>query len=145
MADTPHYWTPEFTDVYVAELNRDPDFQKAARKFTGVLVMRALDAPETKDVEARYHVDHGKVRVETDREDAPSSAIRNRVFDKSRHFARTTAPYQMWCKLDRGEMNVVQAIAHPDYKVEGPKLKIMTSIGMLNAMAAVAKRLPKKY
>jgi hypothetical protein len=145
MTDPQTYWTPEFTDIYVAELNRDPDFQKASRKFTGVLVMRALDAPGGKDVETRYHVDRGTVRVETDREDAPSSALRGRPFDKSRYFARTTAPYPMWCKLDRGDMNVVQAIAHPDYKVEGSKLKIATNIGMLNAMAAVAKRLPKKY
>jgi putative sterol carrier protein len=145
MADPLQYWTPEFTDVYIAELNRDPDFQKASRKFSGVLVMRALDAPEGKDVEARYHVDRGRVTVETDRQDAPSTDIRNRVFDKSRMFARTTAPYPMWCKLDRGDMNVVQAIVHPDYKVEGPKLKIVANMAMLNAMAAVAKRLPKKY
>ncbi len=145
MAEPHTYWTPAFTEVFVDELNRDPSFQKAARKFRGTLVMRALDAPEGKDVEAVYHVDHGRVTFESEREDAPSSKIRSRPFDKSRSFARTTAPYSLWCKLDRGEMNVVQAIASPDYRVEGPKLKIMANLGMLNAMDAVAKRLPKKY
>lgn len=146
MSDAPHhYWTPEFTELFVAELNRDPNFQKAARKFSGTVIMRALDAPGGKDVEAVYHIDRGRVSVESEREDAPSSAIRNRAFDKHRAMARTTAPYSLWCKLDRGEMNVLQAIASPDYQVEGSKLKVMSNVGMFNAMTAVARRLPKRY
>lgn len=146
MPEEPYtYWTPPFTDVYVAALNEDPEFQRAARKFRGLLVMRALDAPEGKDVETRYHIDHGRVTVESEREDAPSSTLRNRPFDKRGTFARTTAPYPVWCKLDRGEMNVVQAIAHPDYRIDGSKLKIMANVALLNAMSAVARRLPKRY
>lgn len=145
MSDAPTYWTPAFNEVFIAELNRDPAFQKASRKFRGNIVMRCLDAPEGKDVEARYVVDHGRVTLEIDRQDAPSSAIRHRPFDRSHDFARTTAPYELWVKLDRGDMNVVQAIAHPKYQVEGSKLKIMANLGMFNAMNAVATRLPKSY
>lgn len=132
-------------DILVEELNRDPGFQKAARKFRGTIALRCLGTPEGKDVEAIYEIDRGRVTVRAEFDDAPSTAIRQRPFDKSRLFARTTATYELWVRLDKGEMNVVQAVAHPEYKVEGPKIKIMTNIGVFNAMGAVAARLPKAY
>ena len=144
MAET-LYWSEDYTKRYVEALRSDPDFQKAARKFAGGIVFRCLDTPEGTDVEATYHIAHGQVRVERHTEPAPSSAIRGSKHDPSVAFARTTAPYALWCKLDRGDMNVLQAIASPDYHVEGSKLKIMSNVGMLNAMSAVASRVPKRY
>ena len=145
MSDPKRYWTQPFMDILVDELNRDPGFQKAARKFRGMVALRCLDTPEGKDVEAVYEIDRGRVTLNAEFGDAPSSTIRDRPFDKSKYFARTTAPYDLWVRLDKGEMNVVQAIAHPKYKVEGPKIKIMTNIGVFNAMGDVAARLPKAY
>ena len=144
MAET-LYWSEDYTKQYVEALRSDPDFQKAARKFQGAIVFRCLDTPEGTDVEATYHIDHGAVRVDRRAEPAPSRAIRESKHDASIAFARTTAPYALWCKLDRGEMNVLQAIASPDYHVEGSKLKIMSNVGMLNAMSAVASRVQKRY
>lgn len=141
----PRYWTREFTDVYVKALESDPSFQKATKSFSETLVLRCLDTPDRKDVEATYRIDRGRVKVDVRIEDAPSRALRESKFDKHAAMARTTAPYSIWVKLDRGEMNVLQAIASPDYHVEGPKLKIVTSMGVLNAMSAVASRLPKSY
>jgi len=145
MSEPERYWTQPFIDILEKELNRDPGFQKAARKFQGRVALRCLDTPEGKDVEGIYEIDRGRVTIHAEFDDAPSSAIRNRPFDKSRLFARTTAPYDLWVRLDKGEMNVVQAIAHPQYKVEGPKIKIMTNIGVFNTMGDVASRLPKRY
>ena len=145
MAELPLYWSAEQTDEYVEALNRSPEFQKAARKFDDAVVFRCLDHPSGKDVEVVYTIDRGAVTADRREEDAPSSALRQEPFDKSRAFARTTAPYAVWVKLDKGEMNVVQAIASPDYRVEGSKLKIATNIGVFNAMSAVASKLPKRY
>ncbi|UJR85832.1 hypothetical protein [Sandaracinus amylolyticus] len=143
MTDT-LYWSETYTDQYVEALRRDADFQKAARKFEGSMTFRCLDTPEGTDVEATYVIDKGAVSVTRRAEKAPSSALRAAPIEKS-VFARTTAPYALWCKLDRGEMNVLQAVASPDYQVEGSKLKIMANIGVLNAMSAVASRVPKRY
>ncbi len=92
-----------------------------------------------------YRIKNGQVSEERREEPAPSRAIRDAPFDKKKAFARTTAPYAIWTKLDRGEMNVVQTLTSPDYHLEGPKLKIMANIGVFNAMSAVASRLPKRY
>ena len=146
MADNlPRYWTQDFLDVFVKALHDDADFQKATKKFSNRFALRCTDTPDGKDVVATYTVDHGKVSVDMQEEEAPSSSIRNAPFDKKSLLARTTAPYGVWTKLDKGEMNVVGALTSPDYKLEGSKLKIMANIGVFNAMNAVAAKTPKSY
>jgi putative sterol carrier protein len=146
----PLYWSDAYSRALVEAFRKDPDFQKAARKFDDTIVLRCLDAPTEEgngkeDVEAVYRIRHGEVTLTRRAEPAPSRALRDAPFDKGSVFARTTAPYALWARLDRGEMNVLQALASPDYVVEGPKLKIMANIGLFNAMSAVASRLPKRF
>ncbi len=143
MSDLLRYWTPEFADLFVKTLNEDGDFQKAARKFDDTIVLVCLDTPDGKDVSQALHIHRGRVTQDLVIEDAPG-ALRRAPFDK-KTMARTTAPYAVWCKLDRGEMNVVQAIASPDHKIEGPKLKIARSLPVLNALSAVASGIDKRY
>lgn len=144
MTDLFRYWTPEFAEYYVAALNDDAGFQKAARKFEDVIALMCLDTPDGKDVCQTLHIDRGRVRQDLEVEDSPGP-MRRRPFDKKTTMARTTTPYAIWCRLDRGQMNVAQALVSPDYKVEGPKLKIARSLGVLNALSAVASKLPKTY
>ncbi len=139
------YWTQEFVDAHVENLLRDPSFQKASRSFKGTIVLQCLGAPNGKDVSSKYHINKGDMTVDVSFEDSPSQAIRNEPFDSKRFFARTTAPYELWTKLDRGQINVIQAIASPDYRVEGPKLRIMANINLFRAMNDVAARMDKSY
>lgn len=142
----PRYWTPEFVEAYVDALNEDADFQKKAKGFTDIIVLRCLDDPAGEDIEAAYRFEDGVVEdVELWIDDAPSEEMRNDPFDKNRAFARATAPYSVWKKLDRGEMSVLAALASPDYQIEGPKLKIMSKIDVLNGMSTVAAALDKTY
>lgn len=141
----PLYWSSEFTDKLVAALRIDPAFLAASRKLDDTIVLRCLETPEGLDVEATYRIVRGTVELTRREEKSPSRAIRDVPFDGSRLFARTTAPFSVWTKLDRGEMNVLQAIASPEYAVEGPKMRIMMNIGLFNAMGAVAAKIPKRY
>lgn len=143
--ELPLYWSDAFVDVFVKALGDDAAFQKAARRFHGVVVLRCLDAPGGDDVEATYRIDAGVVTASVRRERAPSSGLRQAPFDKAVALARTTASYDLWRALDRGEMSVVRAIASPDYHVEGSKLSIVSNIGVFNAMSAVAAGIDKRY
>lgn len=145
MSEPPLYWSAPQTAEYVRALNEDAPFQKAARKFDDSVIFRCFDTPEGTDVEVTYRIQNGKVTEERREEPAPSRTIRDERFDKGKAFARTSAPFSVWTKLDKGEMNVLQAIASPEYHLEGSKLKIMANIGVFNAMNAVANRLPKRY
>lgn len=146
MSDAPRYWSPEFIEVFVERLNDDPDFQRTARGFSETIILRCLGTPAEEDVEAAYGFEEGEVvNVDLWIDDAPSEDMRNDPFDKSEGMARATASYETWCKLDRGEMGVMQALASPDYTIEGPKLRIMTNIGVLNGMSEVAAKIEKTY
>jgi hypothetical protein len=144
MTDLLRYWTPEFAEHYVKALNADTGFQNTAKRFDDTIVLVCLDTPDGKDVQQTLHIRKGRVTQDLDVADAPSP-FRKAPFDKKKALARTTAPYSVWVKLDKGEMNVVQALASPDHKVEGSKLKIVSALPVLNALSAVAARLDKTY
>ena len=142
----PRYWSPEFIEAFVEALNEDAAFQQAAGSFSETVVFRCLDTPDGEDVEATYTFEDGEVvDVELWIDDAPSEDLRDEPFDKREALARATATYEVWCKMDRGEMGVLQALASPDYEIEGPKVRIMTNIGVLNGMSTVAANIEKTY
>ena len=146
MADRPQYWTPEFVEAFVEAMNDDAAFQKAAGSFTNTIIFRCLDHPTGEDIEAAYTFEDGQVTdVELWMEDAGDPDFRDDPFDKTAALARATAPYRVWVQLDKGEMTPLGALTSPDYQIEGPKLKIMSNMGVLNGMGDVASRIDKTY
>lgn len=146
MSDAPRYWTPAFVEAFVEALNTDPEFQKAARSFSNTIVLRCLDTPDGEDVSAAYTFEDGSVTdVDLWIDEAPSEGMRNDAFDRSEAVARATASYDVWTKLDNGEMNVMQALASPDYSIEGSSIKIMANIQVFRGMNAVAANVDKTY
>ncbi|GIV61168.1 MAG: hypothetical protein KatS3mg044_0034 [Rhodothermaceae bacterium] len=145
MSAPPRYWTPAFIERFVDRMNHDPDFQKEIQGFEGAIELRCLDTPDGKDVSATYTFDEGFVSVKVDEDAAPSARLREQPFDRKRLFARATAPYAVWKKLDTGEMTAVGALASPDYRIEGSKMKIMLNMNVFNAMSALAAGIEKTY
>lgn len=147
MAETaPRYWTPEFIEKFVSAINNDVDFEKTAGSFTDTIILRCFDTPDAQDVEAAYTFEAGRVTdVNVWMDDAPCMEMRNDPFDKNEAMARATATYAIWTQLDRGQMNVLQALTSPDYTIEGPKLKILANIGIFNGLNAVAAVVEKTY
>lgn len=141
----PRYWTEPFVDALVAALNQNPKFQKAARSFKASVALRVLDTPDGLDATATYTIESGRVVKHTFETWEAGGAMRTLVFDKKQLLARTTTSYATWLKLDRGEINVAQALVSPDYKIEGSKFKIMRHIGVFTAMGDIAAKLPKRY
>lgn len=145
MTDLPRYWSRAFIDRFVERLNEDADFQREAATFSDTIVLQCLDAPGGRDVGAAYTIDAGYVTVEVVDEAAPSDAVRERPFDASSAMARATAPYRIWKELDSGSMNVLGALASPEYRIDGPRLRIMMNLGIMNHMSRVAALVPKSY
>lgn len=146
MPDVPRYWTPAYIEAFVEALNEDDEFQRTARGFSESLSFRCLDTPDGEDMEAIYTFEDGEV-VDVDLwvDDAPSEELRADPFDSGVVLARATASYETWCKLDRGELGVMQALASPDYQVEGSKLRIMANIGVIMRMGTVSSSVRKTY
>lgn len=142
----PRYWSPAFIEAFVDALNDDPDFARTASSFTDTILLRCFDTPDGHDIEAAYTFEDGQVvNVEVWMDEAPCVEMRNEPFDKDEAMARATATYDVWMQLDRGEMSVLAALTSPDYRVEGPKLRILANINILNGMNVVAAALEKTY
>jgi len=80
-----------------------------------------------------------------EREGKAPSPIRHEPFDGSRFLARTTAPYAFWKRLDAKEIGVLHVITSPDYRLEGPKLKVLRHLKVFTMMGDVASDMPKRY
>lgn len=146
MPDAPRYWTPEFVEAFVDALNTDSDFQRAAGSFSNTIILRCFGTPDDEDVSAAYTFEDGTVTdVDLWIDDAPSDDMRNDEFDRSEALARATATYDVWTKLDKGEMNVMQALSSPDYQIEGSTIKIMANIQVFRGMNTVAAKVDKTY
>lgn len=146
MADVPRYWTPEFVQHFVEALNSDDEFQSKASSFSDTIVLRCLDTPDGEDVSAGYTFEDGQV-VDVDLwiDDAPSEQMRDDPFDKSKAMARATAPYDVWVKMDRGEMSATAALTSPNYNIEGSMMRIMSNMGVFKGMNVVAAKVEKTY
>lgn len=146
MSDAPRYWTPAFVERFVEVLNSDPAFQRTAGSFSDTIVLRCFDTPDGEDITAAYTFDDGQVvDVDVWIDEAPSEAMRDDPFNGEAALARATATYDTWAKLDKGEMGVMQALASPDYEIEGSTLKIMANIGVFRGMNKVAADIEKTY
>lgn len=146
MSDAPRYWTPEFVERFVESLNSDEEFQDTAGTFSKTVELRCLDTPDGEDVSATYTFEDGKV-VDVDLwiDDAPSDEMREESIDKNAVMARATADYDVWVRMDKGEMGAAEALASPDYQIEGSMMQIMSNMGVFRGMMSVAAGVEKTY
>jgi putative sterol carrier protein len=146
MSDAPRYWTPEFVERFVEALNSDEEFQNTASSFSKTVELRCLDTPDGEDVSATYTFEEGEV-VDVDLwiDEAPSEQMREEPVDKDAVMARATAPYDVWVKMDKGEMGSTEALASPDYQIEGSMMQIMSNMGVFRGMNKVAANVEKTY
>jgi len=144
--DAPRYWTPEFVERFVESVNGDEEFQDKAGSFSETVELRCLDTPDGEDVSATYSFEEGQI-VDVDLwiDDAPSDQMRDEPVDKSEVMVRATAPYDVWVKMDKGEMGSTEALASPDYQIEGAMMKIMSNMGVFRGLNKVAAHVEKTY
>ena len=146
MSDAPRYWTPEFVEAFVESINNDEDFQETAGSFSETIELRCLDTPDAEDVSATYTFEEGRI-VDVDLwiDEAPSEQMREEEVDTDAIMARATAPYDVWVQMDKGEMGAAEAIASPDYQIDGSMMQVMSNMGVFRGMMSVAAEVEKTY
>lgn len=144
--DPPRFWTPDFVERFVEAINGDEEFQETASSFSETVELRCLDTPEDEDVSATYTFENGEI-VDVDLwiDEAPSEQMRNEEVDTDEVMVRATAPYDVWVKMDRGDMGSTEAIASPDYEIKGSMMQIMSNMGVFRGMNEVAANVEKTY
>jgi len=144
--DAPRYWSPAFVERFVEAINSDDEFQDTAGSFSETVELRCLDTPDDEDVSATYTFEDGQI-VDVDLwiDDAPSEQMRDEPVDKDAVMVRATAPYDVWVKMDKGEMGSTEALASPDYQIEGAMMRIMSNMGVFRGMNKVSANVEKTY
>ena len=144
--DVPRYWTPEFVEAFVESINSDEEFQDKAGSFSETIELRCLDTPDAEDVSATYTFEEGRI-VDVDLwiDEAPSEQMREEEVDTDAIMARATAPYDVWVQMDKGEMGAAEAIASPDYQIDGSMMQVMSNMGVFRGMMSVAAEVEKTY
>ncbi|WP_103027523.1 SCP2 sterol-binding domain-containing protein [Salinibacter altiplanensis] len=146
MSDAPRYWTPEYVERFVQALNDDDAFQDTAGSFSETIELCCLDTPDDEDVSATYTFEEGQVTdADVWIDEAPSEQMREEGVDTDAVMARATAPYDVWVQMDQGEMGATEAIASPDYKIDGSMMQIMSNMGVFRGMMSVAADVEKTY
>lgn len=147
MSDSPpRYWSPAFVERFVHRLNRDDEFQEVAHSFSEAIELRCFDTPVGEDVSATYTFEEGSVvNVDLWIDEAPSEQMRSEPFDGNEILARATAPYDVWVKVDRGDLGATEALASPKYRIEGPLMRIMAHLDVFRGLNEVASDVEKTY
>ena len=146
MSERPHrLWSRVLADELIRLINSDEKMLKYARGMEETIQLRCFDTPEGTDVAARYAFSNGQASLVEWVEDPAPASWRNDELDKKRLLARTSAPYEIWKKLDKGEMNVIDAILSPHYKFEGKKLKVLKNIRVFTRVSELSSSIEKRY
>lgn len=139
-------FSKELTEHGIQECNADAAHVARAALLTGRVVVRALNAPDGKDVQIAYLFDKGRcAEFEFEEGDTPA-VFRETPFSSPQDgVVRVTATYDTWVKLDKGETTPAEALRSSDYQVEGNLLLLMPLSQAINSWTAKVQSLPKSY
>jgi len=136
------FHSKEWLEVYKEKMNTDPAYLKKNSNFSIKWCNVITDCPGGVDRKEIWVIEKGKcVSLTVEDKPAPSD-FRTELFDKKQYDYRNTASYEIMAKLHRGEMSTLQAFRNPNYKVDGPKAKLMLIMRQLNAWNDIAKSIP---
>ena len=136
------FHSKEWLDAYREKMNTDPEYLKKNSNFTIKWCNVITDCPGGVDRKEIWIIEKGKCPSVTLEEKKAPSDFRTGVFDKKEADYRNTASYEIMSKLYLGEISTMQAFRNPNYKVDGPKAKLLFIMGQLNAWNEIAKSLP---
>ena len=137
------YYSKEWCEEAQKRLNSNPEHLAAARNFTGTFCFRLYDCPDGTDRIAYWKFDKGKcLNISWEAGPAPWKEIRELPFDKATTIGRTSAPFDMFLALNKGEIGILELLRDPKYKIEGSKVEAMKQMKGLNSWNRVCMGIP---
>jgi hypothetical protein len=139
-------FTRELTEEVVTICNGDAEHLDKAKLLNGAFVLVAHDTPDSTDVCLLYKFTNGHIdSYEFEEEDAPSS-FRDRTFRPMVDgLARVSASYETFVKLDKGEIEVADALSSSDYKIDGNMMMLMPLMQAMESFSGKVRALAKEY
>jgi hypothetical protein len=139
------FYTKAWLDEIARRLESDPRFAQDGKKLNGTFVFRIYDGPDGKDRRTQWTFKQGKAldyRYES--HPSPWEELRKEPFSAN-FVMRSSAPFTMAAKLNRGEISAARALTSPEYQVEGNKSMIMMMMKSINVWNEVATAIEVAY
>ena len=139
-------FTKALIDESIEACNGDAGHLERAKLLTGKVILRAFEAPGSKDISVSYTFDKGRCTgYELVEENAPAS-FRGAPFTPMKDgLARISANYETFVKLDKGEIEPAAALNSPDYKIEGNMLMLMPLMQAVTSWTEKVRAINKEY
>ncbi len=136
------YLSQEWIDAVKEKSDKDAEYLKKAKGETFKAQLLVTDCPGGVDKLIDGDLEDGRVMLfELEEKPAPS-ALRAMPFDTKQCLLRITCSYEMFAKLNKGEITLIQALSSGAYKLDGDIAKIMERIGSVitfnELMASIA-------
>ena len=139
-------FTREAVEEGIKVCNEDAAHLERAKLLSGIVVLRAYDTPDGKDVAVTYTFEQGRcVDYDFQEADAPSVLREDPFVPMKDGLARITASYATFVALDKGEMDPADALNSPDYKIEGNMMMLLPLMQAVNSWTEKVRELPKTY
>jgi putative sterol carrier protein len=137
------YFTQEWADAVKAKSVEDAKYTARGKKFTEKFQWIATSCPGGVDRLLEVETQSGKV-VLAKMEEKPSPADFGPA-DTKKYLARATADYDVWIKVNTGELKAVDAQMGKGLRLEGNIMKVMPMAGVLQAFIDMAGTVPVEY
>jgi putative sterol carrier protein len=124
----------EWIQVFKDELNRNADYERAAKDWEGDFLFVILPEGELEN-EVKYYVDlwHGKCR----------EAYR---VDGNKNTAFTfSGSYSNWKKLIENELDPIKGFIRGLFKIKGDSFKILSYVKAAKELINTANRIPTEF
>ena len=124
----------EWLHLFKDELNRNADYEKAAKNWEGDFLFVILPDKEWKE-EVKYYVDlwHGKCREAYRVEESRDTAF---AFIGS---------YSNWKKVIKNELDPIKGFIHGLFKIKGDSLKILKNVRAAKELINTANKIPTEF
>jgi len=124
----------EWIEVFKDELNRNADYERAAKDWEGDFLFVILPEGELEN-EVKYYLDlwHGKCR----------EAYR---VDGNKNTAFTfSGSYSNWKKLIENELDPIKGFIRGLFKIKGDSFKILSYVKAAKELVNTANRIPTEF
>jgi putative sterol carrier protein len=124
----------EWIQVFKDELNRNADYERAAKDWEGDFLFVILPEGELEN-EVKYYVDlwHGKCR-----EAYRVNGNKNTAFTFS-------GSYSNWKKLIENELDPIKGFIRGLFKIKGDSFKILSYVKAAKELINTANRIPTEF
>jgi len=142
----PRFYSREWCEAVKQKGNSDEGYLSKTKGFTVKLMFILTNCPDGNDVKVIWDYNDGKMDYTYEEKKAPSNMrIGQERWDESISLTKNQADYDIFVKVQKGEMAAVQALGAKQWLLEGDMVKGMKFMRFNPLVTEIQKSIPCEY